>query len=116
MVISEEGVMTYIWIFKVILEVILGTTIFCILINWGASLVDKERKAEREKISSGLLKDWSLENAMKVNRETINRNNYVRAEGKSFFEDIIKETIKEKDENAAEHKLFQLREVIITEN
>lgn len=60
-------------------------------------MANKEQKEKQQRIANQILKDYSIKNAMLINRETINRNNYVRPPEKSFFEDMIKETQKKTD-------------------
>lgn len=106
MALSAEGIAIFTFIFKLLLGTVFGTTLLCIFVNWSSSLADKDRKEKQEKIANKILKNYSIRNAMLINRETINRNNYVRPEDKSFFEDMIKTEQKEIDPNAPECKII----------
>ena len=97
MILSPEGIATLTLLFKFFLGTTITSATLAIFANIGANLADKEKKKKQQEISNSLLKDYSINNAMLINRETINRNNYVRPPEKSIFEDIIKETQKQTD-------------------
>lgn len=97
MILSPEGIATLTLLFKFFLGTTITSATLAIFANIGANLADKEKKKKQQEISNSLLKDYSINNAMLINRETINRNNYVRPPEKSFFEDMIKETQKQTD-------------------
>lgn len=97
MILSPEGIATFTLLFKLILGTVITSATLAIFLNIGSDLENKEKKKKQQEISNSLLKDYSINNAMLINRETINRNNYVRSPEKSFFEDMIKETQKQTD-------------------
>lgn len=43
-----------------------------LLCNWATSEVEKEHARKREELQNSIMPNWSLENAMKINRETCN--------------------------------------------
>lgn len=63
---------TYRMIFITIVAAIVISAILSILCNWATSEVEKERARKREEIQKSIMPNWSLENAMKINRETCN--------------------------------------------
>ena len=97
MILSPEGIATLTLLFKFFLGTVITSATLVIFLNIGSNLEDKEKKKKQKEISNALLKNYSINNAMLINRETINRNNYVRPPEKSIFEDIIKETQKQTD-------------------
>lgn len=52
--------------------VIVGTVILCLFLNWATSEEEKEHARKREEIKKSLMPNWSLRNAMIINRETCN--------------------------------------------
>lgn len=97
MILSPEGIATFTLLFKLILGTVITSATLVIFLNIGSDIENKEKKKKQKEISNALLKDYSINNAMLINRETINRNNYVRPPEKSFFEDMIKKTQKQTD-------------------
>lgn len=63
---------TYRMILITIAATIVISAILSILCNWATSEVEKERTRKREEIQKSIMPNWSLENAMKINRETCN--------------------------------------------
>ena len=63
---------TYRMIFITIVAAIVISAILSILCNWATSKVEKEHLRKREEIQKSIMPNWSLENAMKINRETCN--------------------------------------------
>ena len=52
--------------------VIVGMVILCLFLNWSTSEEDKEHARKRKEIEKSLIPNWSLRNAMIINRETGN--------------------------------------------
>lgn len=63
---------TYRMIFITIVAAIVISAILSILCNWATSEVEKECERKREENQKSIMPNWSLENAMKINRETCN--------------------------------------------
>ena len=70
----EAATETYRMIFITIAFTIVISAILSILCNWATSEVEKERARKRKEIQKSIMPNWSLENAMKINRETCNYN------------------------------------------
>ena len=51
---------------------IVFTALFCIFLNWGTAQKEKEHIHKKEEIKQSLMPNWSLRNAMIINRETCN--------------------------------------------
>lgn len=59
---------------KLALSLIAGTVIvaviFCLWLNWATEQEEKEHKKKQQEIIKTLMPNWSLRNAMIINRET----------------------------------------------
>ena len=63
---------TLLIIFKMFISAVVVSSVLALLCNWANAKLEKEHARRREEIQNSLMPNWSLKNAMKINRETCN--------------------------------------------